>query len=43
MEWGFFQVFIAIINFDFLFHFCVDYPTKFVIVWTSDFMGFQLF
>ena len=30
-EWGFFQVFIAIINSAFLFHFCVDYPTSFVI------------
>ena len=44
-DWGFFQVFIAIITFAFLFQIFlwVNYPTSFGIVCPSDFMGFQLF
>ena len=42
-EWGFFQVRWRSLFLLFLFHFCVDYPANCVIVWPSDFMGFQLF
>ena len=42
-EWGFFQVRWRSLFLLFLFHFCVDYPANCVIVWPSDFMGFQSF